>query len=207
MRGTYSTCSTYDMYTKYDTYGQERGSTRLAERRAELAGGECIQCAEAGGKFAGVQVALAVEPAEKIIGGLFSFLRVAFYATRDQVAIGIAPHLHPRHDVVQALHRRRGPAQTVEALAALARVDGLSQRRVLQKVCLLDVNRRAGARPVFPGPIFVARAPVLDAIQPLRTNLLGQPHLHHVPRFAPLDQAHSALGHESAHRLAHRPRG
>src|SRR6266478_3481501 len=198
MRGTYSTCSTYDMYTTYDTYGQERGSTRLAERRAELAGGEGVERAEAGGEFEGVQVALAVEAAEKIVGRLFSFLRVAFDATRDQVAVGIAPHLHPRHDVVQALHRRRGPAHTVEALAALARVDGLSQRRVLQKVCLLDVNRRAGARPIF---LDGDSGPVLDAIQLLSANLLGQPHLDHVPRLAPLDQAHSALGHESAHRL------
>src|SRR5216683_4727723 len=202
MRGTYSTCSTYDMYTTYDTYGQEGGSTRIAERRAELASGEVFQGAEAGGEFGGVQLALAVEAAEKIAGGPFSFLRVAFDATRNQVAVGIAPHLHPRHDVVQALHRRRGPAHTVEALAALARVDGLAQRRVLQKVCLLDVNRRAGARLVFPGSGLA-----LDAIQPLRANLLGQPHLHHVPRFAPLDQAHRALSHESAHRLAYRPRG
>src|SRR5260370_5349193 len=122
MRGTYSTCSTYDMYTTYDTYGQEGGSTRLAERRAELASGEVFQGAETGGEFGGVQVALAVEAAEKIVRRLFSFLRIAFYATRDQVAVGIAPHLHPRHDFVPALHPRRGPAPTLEPLAATARL-------------------------------------------------------------------------------------
>src|SRR5216683_7750947 len=171
MRGTYSTCSTYDMYTTYDTYGQEGGSTRIAERRAELASGEVFQGAEAGGEFGGVQLALAVEAAEKIAGGLFPFLRVAFDATRDQVAVGIAPHLHPRHDVVQTLDRGRGPAQTVEALAAFPRVDGLAQRRVLQKVGILDINRRPGVRADF----LDSRMGV-HAVQLLSANLLGQPH-------------------------------
>jgi hypothetical protein len=71
--------------------------------RTELAGGEGVEGAEAAGEFAGVQVAFAVEAAEKIVGGLFSFLRVASYATRDQVAVGIAPQPCPRHDVVQGL--------------------------------------------------------------------------------------------------------
>src|SRR5882762_2776987 len=141
---------------------------RRLKGRAELAGGEGVEGAEAGAEFAGVQVALAVEAAEKIVRWLLSFLRVAFDAARDQVAVGIAPQPRQRHDVIQALDRRRGPAHTVKTLAALARVDGLSQRRVLQKVCLLDVNRRVGARPVFPGS-----GPALDAIQPLRANLLG----------------------------------
>src|SRR6266478_6563569 len=89
--------------------------------RTELAGGEVVEGAEASGEFGGVQVALAVEAAEKIVGGLFSFLRIAFYAARHQVAVGIAPQPRPRHDVVQALHRRRGVTQAVEALVALAR--------------------------------------------------------------------------------------
>src|SRR5439155_901676 len=112
-----------------------------------------------------------------------------------EIVAGISPRPHPRHDVVQALDRGRGSAQTVEALAALARVDGLAQRRVLQKVCLLDVNRRAGARPIF---LDGDSGPALDGIQLLRANLLRHPHLHHVPRFAPLDQTQSALGYESA---------
>jgi hypothetical protein len=48
-----------------------------SDRRAEFAGGEVIQGAQAAGEFGGVQAALAVEPAKKIIGELFSFLRVA----------------------------------------------------------------------------------------------------------------------------------
>src|SRR5947209_20098083 len=96
--------------------------------RAKLARGEGVEGAEADGEFGGGQAALAVEAAEKIVGGLFPFLDVAFHTAGDQVAVGIAPQPRLRHEVVQALHRRRGPAQTVKALAALARVDGLSQR-------------------------------------------------------------------------------
>src|SRR6266851_3495635 len=93
----------------------------LKQRRTELAGSEVVEGAEASGEFGGVQVALAVEAAEKIVGGLFSFLRIAFYAARHQVAVGIAPQPRPRHDVVQALDCRRGVTQAVEALVALAR--------------------------------------------------------------------------------------
>lgn len=52
-------------------------SFQSGQRRAELAGGKGFEGAEAGGELGGIQVALAVEPAEKIIGRLFSFLRVA----------------------------------------------------------------------------------------------------------------------------------
>jgi len=77
------------------------------QRRAELAGGEGVEGAEAGGEFGGGQAALAVEAAEKIGGG-FPFLGVAFHAAGDQVAVGTAPRPRLRHDVVQALDRRRG---------------------------------------------------------------------------------------------------
>jgi hypothetical protein len=43
-------------------------------RRAELAGGEGVEGAEARGKFGGGQAALAVERTEKILGGAFPFL-------------------------------------------------------------------------------------------------------------------------------------
>ena len=58
--------------------------------RAELAGGEGVEGAEAGGEFG---------------GGGFPFLGVAFHATGDQVAVGIAPRPRLRHDVIQALDR------------------------------------------------------------------------------------------------------
>jgi len=72
------------------------------KRRAELAGGEGVEGAEAGGEFGGGQAALAVEAAEKIIGGLFPFLSVAFHAAGDQVAVGVGPQARLRHDVVQS---------------------------------------------------------------------------------------------------------
>src|SRR6266404_5428388 len=99
--------------------------------RAKLARGEGVEGAEA----------------EKIVGGLFPFLGVAFHAARDQVAVGIASQVRPWHDVVQALHRWRGPAQTIEALAALARVDGLSQRLAVQKVRFLEIHRAQAPAP------------------------------------------------------------
>jgi hypothetical protein len=69
----------------------------VRQRRAELAGGEGVEGAEAAGEFGGVQVALGVKPVEKIVRWLLPFLRVAFDATRDQVVVGIAPQLRPRH--------------------------------------------------------------------------------------------------------------
>src|SRR5258708_40164286 len=187
-----------------------QGSMRLAEgacekageRRAELAEREGVEGAEAVGQFGLVQAALAVKAAEKILGRLFPFLRVAFHTARYPIAVGIVAQPRLRHDVVQALHCLRSAAQTVEALAALAGVDGLSQPLILQKVRLLDVNWCAGARAVFAGA-----DPAFDSIQPHGANLVGQPHLHHMSGFAALDQAQSALGREPAHGLAYRPRG
>src|SRR5260370_36965501 len=118
---------------------------RRLKGRAELAGGEGVEVAEADGEFGGGQAALAVEAAEKIGGGGFPFLGVAFHTAGDQVAVGIAPRPRLRHDVVQALDRRRGAAQTVEALVALARVDGIAQRLVRHEVHTLDISRGSGS--------------------------------------------------------------
>jgi hypothetical protein len=71
----------------------------LRKGRAELAGGEGVEGAETGGEFGGGEVALAVEAAEKIGGGGFPFLGVAFHATGDQVAVGIASRARLRDDV------------------------------------------------------------------------------------------------------------
>ena len=64
---------------------------QLGQRKAEFAGGEGVEGAEAGGEFGGGQAAFAVEAAEKIVGGLFAFLDVAFHATGDQIAVGVGP--------------------------------------------------------------------------------------------------------------------
>src|SRR6266404_4843475 len=77
--------------------------------RAKLARGEGGEGAEADGEFGGGQAALAVEAAEKIVGGLFPFLGVAFHAARDQVAVGIASQVRLLLEVVDALHRLRAP--------------------------------------------------------------------------------------------------
>jgi hypothetical protein len=51
--------------------------------RAQFAGGEAVEGAEATGEFRGVQVALAVEPAQKIGRWLLPFLRVALVLQRN----------------------------------------------------------------------------------------------------------------------------
>src|SRR5438477_143480 len=77
------------------TTRQTRMSVLPWKGRTEFAGDEGVEGAEAGGEF----------------GGGFSFLRVAFHAAGNQVAVGIAPRARLRHDVVQALDRRRNAAQ------------------------------------------------------------------------------------------------
>ena len=178
------------------------GRVGVVDGRRELAGGEGVEGAEAGGEFGGGQAALAVEAAEKIVSGLLPLLCVAFHAARDQVAVGIAAQPRLRHDVVQALHHRGGAAHTVEAVAALAGVDGLSQRLGLEKVCLLEIHRRGGARPLFLGG-----GPAFDGFQPYAANLIGQADFHDMPGFTALDHTQSAVGGETAHRLARRSRG
>src|SRR5260370_37954575 len=86
------------------------GSSGVKQRRAELAGGEGVEGAEACGEFGGGQAALAVEAAEKIGGGGFPFLGAAFHAAGDQVAVGTAPCTYHRIDVVKAPYRPRRPA-------------------------------------------------------------------------------------------------
>jgi hypothetical protein len=89
--------------------------------------------------------------------------------------------------------------KTVEALVALAGVDGIAQRLVLHEVHALEIHRRAGA-----GAFFFGGGAACDAVQPRGGNLVGQPHLHDVPGFAALDHAQSVVGDETAHGLAHR---
>ncbi len=118
-------------------HGRER-------RRAEFAGGEGVEGAEAGGELGGGQAAVVVEPAEKVRSGAFAFERVAFQARRDEVAVGVAPRGHARHDVIDALVSRVGWPQAIKAAAALARVDGLAQRRRLPKIHIFQADGRGG---------------------------------------------------------------
>jgi hypothetical protein len=93
---------------------------------AELAGGEGVQFAEALGEFGGGYAALAAEGAEKIIGGGLSFLRVAFGAAGDEVAVGILSPASQRDDMVEAARARGEFGQAIEAEAAVAGVNGFA---------------------------------------------------------------------------------
>src|SRR6266571_7699880 len=121
---------------------------QAGERRRELAGGEGIEGAQAGGKFGGGQAALAVEPAEKVSGGAIPFLRVAVQTAGDEVAIGIAAEGHARHNVIEAANQGRKPTQAIETTSAFPHMDGVAQSPGLQEVQLeVDAPRegRGGA--------------------------------------------------------------
>jgi 3-hydroxyisobutyrate dehydrogenase-like beta-hydroxyacid dehydrogenase len=91
------------------------------EARAEFAGGEGIQSAEAGGKLDLGQAALAMQPPEKICRAEIVFLAVALVAAANQVAPGIVPELRKRDDVIQAASCRANAAQAIKARVAKPR--------------------------------------------------------------------------------------
>ncbi len=117
----------------------------MVDGSGKLAGSEGVEGAETGVEFGGGQGALAIEPAEKIGGGTLSFERIAFEAGGNQVAIGVAPRLGARNDVVEALDARVGAAQTIKTMAALAEVDGLAQGAGLEEVEAFEVGGLRGA--------------------------------------------------------------
>ncbi len=109
--------------------------------RLELAGGKIIQGAEAATQLVITQAPVAVEPAQMLDGGAFRLVGVAIQTARDEVAVGIAPEVRLRDDVVEAPSLGNEPAQTIEAAAALAGVDGAAERTGLEEIGL----REAGA--------------------------------------------------------------
>jgi hypothetical protein len=116
------------------------GGVGVLDWRREFAGGEGVEAAETRVEFRGGQAAVAEEPAEKIGGGTFAFERIAFEATGNQVAVGIASALGAGRDVIEALGARVGAAQTIKTASAFAEVNGLTQGAGLQEVELLKVN-------------------------------------------------------------------
>jgi hypothetical protein len=72
------------------------------EARAEFAGGEGVQSAEAGGELEVGQAALAVKPPEKIRRGEITFLDVACLTTGNEIAAGIVAELCTGDDVIEA---------------------------------------------------------------------------------------------------------
>jgi len=158
----------------------------------EIAGGKRFQGAEPGGELYGGQAAGAVEGAKKILCRGFAFLGVALHATRNEVAVGIAPHAGKGHDMVEAARAGGEPAQTIEAEAAVARVNGGAPRLRLQEIHLLDVG----------GALLTGQAGAGNFSRLWGANLAGQADLDHVTRSGAFDQAQSALGNEAAHGLA-----
>jgi hypothetical protein len=69
------------------------------ENGAELAGGERFQGAQAGVELGRGQAAQAKEAAQKIFGGRFSLLGVAFDAAGNEIAVGIAASADMRDDI------------------------------------------------------------------------------------------------------------
>src|SRR6266571_5724159 len=147
------------------------------ERRAELAGGEVFQGAEASVEFGRRQAALAVERAQKIPGRAVGLARVAFDAAGNQVAVGVASEARAWNDVVEALHMSGSAAKAVKASAAFAIVNGLAERPGFQEI--RGFERRGRRLP--RGPRGQCRAVFALAE---RTDLLGQAHLHEMAGLA-----------------------
>lgn len=96
------------------------------DARAELTRGEGIDGAEAAIEFGIGQAALAIKSAEKVLGADHPFRRIAFHASGDEVAVGIAPRANAGHDMVEAPHARGELAETIKAGAAFAGMNGLA---------------------------------------------------------------------------------
>ena len=161
------------------------------EARAEFAGGEGIQGAEAGGKLDLGQAALAMQPPEKICRGEIVFLAVALVTAGNQVAPGIIPELCKRDDVIQAAGCGGNAAQAIKAAAPFSGVNGPAQPRRFQEVEIVEIERASTACGAAGNLAWASRA-----------NLAGDAHLDHVTRFAALHQAQDAVPNEAAHRLA-----
>ncbi len=166
---------------------------RSWESRAEVAGGEVVEGLETANQLGAGYTALPVERAQKVGGGALALAGVAFAAARDQVAVRVGAELGAGYDVVEALHLRADAAEAVKADAPFAGVDGLAELRGAHKIDFLEVAaaRRGNGH---------AR---LGSASESAGNLFGQPNVHHVARFAALDQPQGAVLYEPAQRGAH----
>jgi hypothetical protein len=129
-------------------------------------------------------------------GGLFSFLRIAFEAAGNQIAVGVAAGFDAGLDVVEALGVRVGAAQAIEAVAAFAEVDGLAQGAGLEEVELFQV--KIGGEGRVGG---VAHG---DVAGTSGGDFVGEAHFEDVAGFAALDEAERAEDGEAADGFAHR---
>jgi len=165
------------------------------ENGAELAGGERVQGAKAAFEFDRSQAAQAKEGAQKIFGGRFSLLGVAFNAAGNEIAVGIAASTGSRDDVVEHSPTSDETPQAIKAMAALARMNGLTPAADLQEVQLLEV---AAAWP--PGD---ARGHC--ALVRCGVHLVRQQDFDQVTSLAAVHHAQGALGSEAAHGVASGP--
>jgi hypothetical protein len=110
------------------------GGIGVLDGRGEFAGGEGVEGAEARVEFGGGQALLAIERAEKVAGGTFAFLGIAFETAGNQVAIRVAAGLDAGHNVVEALDAPVGALETVKTVATFAEVDGLAQGSSFEEV-------------------------------------------------------------------------
>ena len=119
---------------------------RLRKKRAEFARDEAVQSAEAGVKFDSSQTTVIVEAAEKICRRKIAFLRVAFAAAGDEVAVGIVLQLGKRDDMVDAARTNSKPAPAVETEAAFSQMDGTAQGWMFEEVQLLEMVGAIGTQ-------------------------------------------------------------
>jgi len=97
------------------------------------------------------------------------------------------------YDVVEALHLRADAAQAVKADAPFAGVDGLAELGGPHEIDFLEVAAvRSGNGDLRLGSASASAG-----------NLFRQPNVHHVTRFAALDQPQCAVLYEPAQRGAH----
>jgi hypothetical protein len=157
-----------------------------------LAGGKGVQFAEALGKFGRGYAALTAEGAEKILGGGFSFLGVAFGAAGNEVTVGILSPASQRDDMVEAARARGEFGQAIEAEAAVARVNSCAADFRQQEIRLLDAGC-AGAAGEAGGHRSIGCG---------CANLVGQEDVDHMAGAGAFDETQGALFNEGAHGLA-----
>jgi hypothetical protein len=161
--------------------------------RDEFAGGQVVQGAEAAGELVKAQAAVAVEPAYKLDGGALGFIGVAIETTRDEIAVSIAAEPRLRDNVVEAPSLADETAQTIEATATFAGVDGPAELAGLEEVGF----REAGVGGSSGGAAGCAFSSAQSA------NFLGQAHTNDVMGLAAaFKQAQDAARNQAAHRLA-----
>ena len=169
------------------------GIVNGGDRWAELAGDEGVESAKAVGEFGVTQPALAVKPAQKIEGGAFSFLGIAFQTAGNQVAGGIAAELGERHDVVKAPGLGRKLTQTIKATAMFPSMDGPSEGRGLQEILPLGVDGgEKGGRDRATSSIAS-----IESSGVCSEDLFRQENLNHMSGFATLHKTQEAARDET----------